>query len=181
MKKQSSLALILIFSFFIPVAAQNQNQSPAQPQQPQQAQKDEDDVVRITTNLVQVDAVVTNKSGKLVTDLKPEEFEIYEDGRQQKITNFSFVSTETDAAPQPALVAEKTSAPVDKLAPPVPPVRLRPEQVRRTLAIVVDDLGLSFESTAYGRQSLKKFIDMKVQPGDLVVIILPSGVIGYVI
>jgi hypothetical protein len=30
----------------------------------------EGDVVRITTNLVQVDAVITDKSGKLITDLK---------------------------------------------------------------------------------------------------------------
>jgi len=41
-------------------------------------------VVRITTNLVQVDAVVTDNKGKLVTDLKPEEIEIFEDGRSRK-------------------------------------------------------------------------------------------------
>ncbi|HYJ46420.1 MAG TPA: VWA domain-containing protein, partial [Pyrinomonadaceae bacterium] len=176
MKKQSSLSLVLICSFLIPAAAQNQIPRPAQPSGPQQAQKDDDDVVRITTNLVQVDAVVTGKDGKLVTDLKPEEFEIYEDGRQQKITNFSFVLAEPEAPP---LVAAKTSAaPVDKRAPLPPPVRLRPEQVRRTIAVVVDDLGLSFESTAYVRQALKKFVDRQVQPGDLVAIIRTGGGIG---
>ena len=41
------------------------------------------DVVRISTNLVQVDAVVT-KDGKQVTDLKLEDFEIREDGRVRK-------------------------------------------------------------------------------------------------
>ena len=47
---------------------------PSVPQQrPQQAEPE--DVVRITTNLVQVDAVVTDRSGKPVTDLKPEEIE----------------------------------------------------------------------------------------------------------
>src|SRR3954462_10633148 len=142
MKKQPSLALILIFSFIIPVAAQNQSPGPPQQGNPQQEQKNDDDVVRITTNLVQVDAVVTDKSGKLVTDLKPEEFEIYEDSQAQKITNFSFVSTE-NATVQPQPVTAKSSAPVDKSAPPVPPVRLRPEQVQRTMALVVDDLGLS--------------------------------------
>ena len=180
MKKQPSLALILIFSFIVPVAAQNQN--PARPAQSnsQQTRQDDDDVVRITTNLVQVDAVVTDKSGKLVTDLKPEEFEIYEDSREQKISSFSFVSTENETTAQPPQpVAEKISpAPVDKNAPPVPPVRLRREQIRRTIAVVVDDLGLSFESTAYVRQSLKKFVDKQVQPGDLVAIIRTSGGIG---
>lgn len=174
MKKQSSLALLLIFSALISVAAQTQNPPPAQQSNPQPGQKEEDEVVRITTNLVQVDAVVTDKGGKIVTDLRPEDFEIYEDGRSQKVTNFSFVSTE--AAPQPA--AAKPTAPADKNAPPVPPARLRAEQVQRTIALVVDDLGLSFESTAYVRQALKKFVDTQVQPGDLVAIIRTAGGMG---
>src|SRR4051812_30181658 len=179
MKKSSSLALALIFSLFITATGQNQKPAPTatppptQPQTQQQEQVDEDEVVRITTNLVQVDAVVTDKSGKLVTDLKPEEFEIYEDERRQKVTNFSFVATEGEAPPTPG--AGKPPAPVDKTSPPAPPVRLRPEQVRRTIALVVDDLGLSFESTAYVRQALKKFVDRQVQPGDLIAIIRTGG------
>src|SRR5947209_20156709 len=58
--------------------------SPSRAQTPQAQRPEEVDVVRITTNLVQVDAVVTDKSGKVVTDLKPEEVQIFEDGRQQK-------------------------------------------------------------------------------------------------
>ncbi len=174
MQKRSSLALALVFSLFNTALGQNPQPPPA-PQTPpqQQEQTNEDDVVRITTNLVQVDAVVTDKSGKLVTDLRPEEVEILEDGRSQKITNFSFVSTMSDTS-QPATPA----APADKLAPPVPPVRLKPEQVRRTVALVVDDLGLSFESTAFVRQALKKFVDQQLQPGDLVAIIRTAGGIG---
>ena len=174
MQKRSSLALALVFSLFITALGQNPQPTPA-PQTPiqQQEQTDEDDVVRITTNLVQVDAVVTDKSGKLVTDLRPEEVEILEDGRPQKITNFSFVSTTSDT---PHLATPV--APADKLAPPVPPARLKPEQVRRTVALVVDDLGLSFESTAFVRQALKKFVDQQLQPGDLVAIIRTAGGIG---
>jgi VWFA-related protein len=177
MKKRTSLALFLIFSLFIPLAVQTQTPAPtpAQTSTQQQGQTDEDDVVRITTNLVQVDAVVTDKKGKMVTDLRPEEMEIYEDGRPQKVTNFSFVSTES-ATEQP--VAAKPAAPVDKNAPPVPPVHLRPDQVQRTVALVVDDLGLSFESTHYVREALKKFVDQQVQPGDLVAIIRTGGGMG---
>jgi VWFA-related protein len=177
MKKRTSLSLVLIFSLFIPLTAQTQTPAPTPAQTPaqQQGQSDEDEVVRITTNLVQVDAVVTDKKGKLVTDLRPEEMEIYEDGRPQKVTNFSFVSTES---PTEQPVAATPAAPVDKNAPPVPPVRLRPEQVRRTIALVVDDLGLSFESTHYVREALKKFVDQQVQPGDLVAIIRTGGGIG---
>jgi VWFA-related protein len=175
MKKQTSLALVLIFSLLAPVAAQTQKSAPppAQDQTTQQGQADEDEVVRITTNLVQIDAVITDKKGKLVTDLRPEEIEIYEDGRQQKVTNFSFISTESATA-QPVAPA----TPAAKNAPPVPPVPLKPEQVRRTIALVVDDLGLSFESTYYVREALKKFVDQQVQPGDLVAIIRTGGGMG---
>src|SRR5438270_87781 len=68
--------------------------------------------------------------------------------------------------------------PADKTAPPVPPARLRPGQVRRTVALVVDDLGTSFESLAYVRQALKKFVDQQMQPGDLVAIMRTSAGMG---
>src|SRR5207244_4685102 len=148
--------------------------SPPPPQQTSQSQKPEDvDVVRITSNLVQVDAVVTDKSGKVVTDLKPEEVQIFEDGRQQKITHFTYYVAERPPAEKPAKPAT-----VDKNAPPVPTNRLRPEDIRRTIALVVDDLGLSFESTYYVRRALKKFVDEQMQPGDLVAIIRTSGGMG---
>src|SRR4051794_33223302 len=50
----------------------------------------DDDVVKISTNLIQLDVTVTDAKGKTVTDLRPEEIEIYENGHKQKITNFSF-------------------------------------------------------------------------------------------
>ncbi len=134
-----------------------------------QEQKPSDgDVVRITTNLVQVDAVVTDKSGKLITDLKPEELQLLEDNRAQKITHFSYVAANTTAAPPPS----------NNKTPGVPPARLRPEDVRRTIALVVDDLGLSFQSTHFVRRALKQFVDQQMQAGDLVAIIRTSGGMG---
>jgi len=40
---------------------------------------------------------------------------------------------------------------------------------------VVDDLGLSFESTHFVRSALKKFVDEQMQTGDLVAIIRTGG------
>ena len=131
----------------------------------------DDDVVRITTNLVQVDVSVTDKNGKIITDLTSTDFEIYEDGKLQPITNFSFVSLANELSP----IARPTP---DNKALPAPPVRLRPEQVQRTIALVVDDLGLSWESVYYVRRALKKFVDEQMQPGDLVAIIRTAGGMG---
>jgi VWFA-related protein len=128
--------------------------------------------VRITTNLVQVDAVVFDGNGNPVTDLRPEEVQIYEDGRQRKITDFSFVAAETGRRVGKAAAAQ----PANGAAPP--PVRLRPEDVRRTIALVVDDLGLSFQTVNSTRRALKRFVDEQLRPGDMVAIVRTSGGVG---
>ena len=135
---------------------------------------DDDEVVRITTNLVQLDAVVVDQDGKQITDLTAADFEIFEDGKPQPITNFNYVSNEVTG---PANDAARPT-PVDKNAPLPPPVRLRPEQIRRTMALVVDDLGLSFESAYFTRNALKKFVDEQMQPNDLVAIIRTGAGVG---
>jgi VWFA-related protein len=176
LKRRHLLAVILIAQLGSGAFGQQPRTPTIEPPPPpqQQSQRPEsDDVVRITTNLVQVDAVITDKNGKVVTDLKPEEIKILEDGKPQKITHFSYNLTETAAAERPT---KPTS--IDKNAPSVPPTRLRPEDIRRTIAIVVDDLGLSFVSTYYVRRALKTFVDEQMQSGDLVAIIRTSGGMG---
>ncbi|HSB28703.1 MAG TPA: VWA domain-containing protein, partial [Pyrinomonadaceae bacterium] len=150
--------------------------APPPPQQQSKPEKqkpsaDDLDVVKITTNLVQIDAVVTDKKGQRVTDLRPDEVEMLEDGRSQGITHFSYINLESKRS-------EVRTEPVDKNSPSPPPVKLKPEQVRRTIALVVDDLGLSFESAYYVRQSLKRFVDQQLQSDDLVAILRTSGGVG---
>src|SRR5260221_7625678 len=62
------------------------------PQNRTQHKPGEEEVVRVTTNLVQIDAVVTDKNGKAVKDLRAEDFEILEDGKPQKVTACSYIS-----------------------------------------------------------------------------------------
>jgi VWFA-related protein len=139
------------------------------------AEESEEDVVRITTNLVQFDAVVTDRQGRQVTDLRPEDFEVFLDGKKQELTNFSYITNESGVQ-TPSVAPSQRLA--DRNAPPLPPARLRPEQVRRTVALVVDDLGTSFESLAYVRRALKKFVDEQMQPGDLVAVMRTSAGMG---
>jgi VWFA-related protein len=146
-------------------------QAPPPPQQPAPVAP----VVRVTTSLVQVDAVVTDKDGRHVTDLTAADFEIFEDGRKQEITHCSYAALPKLATPPPA-----APSPASATIPPPPPApsRLRPERVRRTLALVVDDLGLSFRSTVELREALRKFVDRQMEPGDLVAIIRTRGGMG---
>ena len=152
MNSKPYLSLILSLCVFSPVLAQQKSA--------------DDDVVRITTNLVQIDAIVT-KNGKHVTNLKAEDFEIFEDGRKQTITSFAYISNVPASSPA---ATER-----DKSVPAAP---LKPGDPRRTLAIVVDDLGLSAQSMSDVRRQLRKFVDEEVQPHDLVAIIRTGTGIG---
>jgi Ca-activated chloride channel family protein len=69
--------------------AQKPPQRPAQKAAGGAEEVDEDDVVRIETQLVSVPAVVTDRTGRPLTGLRAEDFQVFEDGRPQKIANFS--------------------------------------------------------------------------------------------
>lgn len=168
MNTKPFLALLLSFSIFLPALAQTK---PAAPQQPQKPTGDQDDVVKITTNLVQVDAVVT-KDGKVVKDLTADDFEIYEDGKKQAITSFAFISNVPAAAPQPVTASKEKPGIVP------PPRPFNPNEPHRTIAFVVDDLGISAESMGQVRKQLRKFVNEQLQPNDLVAIIRTGGEMG---
>lgn len=124
-----------------------------------------EDVVRITTNLVQVDAVVTDKDGNPIPSLTADDFQVLQDGKQQKIVSLSYVNTEKPVQP---VAAKRT----EKNAPVAPPARTRPETASRLITFVVDD-GNCFSSQLgmmAARQGLEKFINEQMRPNDLVAI-----------
>jgi VWFA-related protein len=171
------------FAFALSLLAQAAGQQPA----PRRAEQQEDeDVVRITSNLIQVDAVVLDSHGRQVTDLNADDFELSEDGRAQAITNFSYVANASDsktgAGAQPGSDgksrASSSASSKNPSLPAPPPARVRPGGARRVIAFVVDDLGLSFEATAYVRRFLKKFVSEQMQPGDLVAVVRTSAGVG---
>lgn len=62
------------------------------------AQDQDDDVIRVNTELVVVNATVIDKSGKFVSGLKPNEFHLFEDGVEQKMASFTAEQTAFAAA-----------------------------------------------------------------------------------
>lgn len=177
MNKRTTIALSLLLALAVTVAGQQPTPIPQPSATP--AQQTREDVVRITTNLVQVDVTVLDHNGRPVSDLTADDFIVTEDGKPQKVTNLSFVTpSSSEASPRISAIATATSRRGVVPVPPPPPVSLRPEQVRRTIALVVDDLGLSFESSHFVRQALKKFVDEQMQPGDLVAIIRTGAGMG---
>ena len=137
---------------------------------PLNAQERKPSVFSATSTLVQVDAVITDKDGNPVPDLTAADIELFEAGKRQEIAQVRYV-TVAPAAPAPVEAVPRAEG-------PGPLTRLKRDQVRRTLALVVDDLGLSFESTAYVRASLKKFVDTQLEPGDMAAIVRTSAGMG---
>ncbi len=149
-------------------AARNSQRSP-EPEKP---------LVRVNVDLVQMDVVVTDTRGNHITDLKPQEFEILENGKPQRITNFSFIpgpravpTTNTSANTMPSDNAGKG-------APPVAPALIAAGEATRTIAVIVDDLGIGEQSLAAVHAALEKFVGQQVGPGDLVAIVTTSGRLG---
>ena len=162
MNIKAFLALLLVFCILFPALGQNKPATQNPPQTQTQTSEDKDDIVKITTNLVQVDVVVT-KDGKPVTNLTTDDFEIFEDGKRQTITSFSYISNVSKSAVRPAMPSTTNDN-----APYKP---LNANDARRIMAIVVDDLGLSAESMYQVKRQLRKFIAEKLEPDDLVAII----------
>ncbi len=164
----------LIFSPLSFAQTQPATTDSQQKPQPKQEPSAPEEVVRISTRLIQIDAVAVDKDGKQVTDLKAEDFKILEDGKEQTITNFSYISLQPET-PKAVVKTEPKAAASKIAAPPVPPALLKQENIKRTIALIADDLGLSFESMVFTRNALKKFVDEQMQPGDLVAIIRSSA------
>jgi VWFA-related protein len=84
---------------------------PAHSLQDQQKRSDEQDSVRLNTTLVQVPAVVTDRSGKFVTDLSQNDFTVFEDGKRQELAVFAAVKQPFNAV----LVLDTSNSAQDRL------------------------------------------------------------------
>lgn len=146
---------------------------------PQQPPTPPDFRVRISVDLVQVDATVTDSRGKPVPGLTSSDFQILLDGQPQRITSCSFIEAGSRPQAQPASPPLR-SAPkkLEAALPEVPAAPMKREDVRRTVVLFVDDLSMSSESAPAVRNGLRKFIEKQLQPGDLAAIVRASAGLG---
>lgn len=152
-----------------PTPVQTPKQNPTDPTlDPAQ---DQDNVVRISTQLVQIDAVVTDGKGNHVENLTEDDFELAVDGKKQPLTYFRMINTPEPKKIDPADGKNTPKAAKDAPVAGMPAKMLAPEEVKRTIAFVVDDLGLSYQSVYFAREAIKKFVREQMQEGDLVGII----------
>jgi hypothetical protein len=105
------------------------------PKPSKETEATDNEVVKITTKLVQLDVVVTDDDGNQVPNLGADDFEIRQDGKPQKITGISYVGSAPLSSPD---APNGTKKPEKGKIPP-PPVKVRPSASSRLITFIVDD------------------------------------------
>jgi VWFA-related protein len=160
-------ALSLFISLML-LAAATPGQTTAPTPAPTQ-QGPDDEVVRITSQLVQTDVVVTDRNERIVPDLKLEDFEVYDNGKRQELKFLEFVSVD---APSPRIEGVR---PETLRAENDPALNPTTKNVRRIVAFVVDDLTIPYADLVTAREAIRDFVENQMVEGDLVAIVRTVG------
>jgi VWFA-related protein len=136
-------------------AQQEQQQTtPAAPQQtaPISVPQTAAPPLKSESNVVRVDVVVTDKKGHYVQDLTPNDFKLYEDNKEQKISNFSFGGADS-ASPNP-----------DK----------------HYMVLFFDDSTMDFGDQPRARDAAAKFVAANAKPDRVIAVVEFGGTLRIV-
>jgi VWFA-related protein len=155
--------------------------SPASAQTKPNPQTENQDVVRFDTSLVQTDVMVFDQKGSFVDGLKPEQFQLKINNKQQVISFFERVTSSRPTSKREGTKDEaRDNFPgVTPSNPPPPVVPTAPLIQGRAVIFFVDDLHMAPDSLVRTRKALLDFIDHGIGEHDQVAITSPSGQIGF--
>ncbi len=141
-----------------PAAAQppGEPQNPDAPPQP---------TFRTGINFVRVDAIVTDKQGRPVADLKPEDFEVLEDGEPQTVETFKLIRVDGNPAPGEAAPRDINSTFAEE-------AEARRDDVR-LFVIFFDDYHVRLGASLAVKDDLVRFVETQVGPLDMVAMMYP--------
>jgi len=139
-----------------------------------------DTTFRIETNIVTVNVTVLDKDGKPIENLKKEDFELYEDGKLQKLQAVDFQKLQANVLPP--------VTPADSLPPP-PPKGYNPDaekvaaksnlmtkyQDRRLIVLLFDFSSMQPAEQARARDAAIKFLKAQMTSSDSVSIMVYSS------
>jgi len=115
------------------------------PQQP--------NAIRVQSTLVDVNVVVRDAHGQPISGLTKDDFQVFDQGKEQKITSFT-----AESAPVRAVQAPQTTA----AAPVAPP----PPTAPRYLGLYFDDLNTTTGELLYSRKAAEKYILHNMEEND---------------
>lgn len=115
----------------------------------------------IEVSIVNVDVFVTDKAGNRVRGLTPADFDVFENGAKQPITNFAEYAN--PSAPLP-LAGDVAKSAVESSAAP-------PTDQKRTLVVFVERFRLPKVKSDPLFDSMKKLLHGTVRPGDAAMVV----------
>lgn len=128
--------------------------------------------IRVRTNEVLVRVVVRDANGKPVTNLRQDDFRIFDDNHPQIITHFSVETAKPQQAPattMPPGTGESGKAPG---APAAAQAITLPTQF---MALYFDDVHLEFADLARTRDAAERYLTANLKPGDRAGVFTSSG------
>jgi VWFA-related protein len=180
------LTLVCLLPALVPVAAPAQpqpatrqsatqtppaTQQPASPQPPAQQDEPAEDVLRVSTSLVQTDVSVVDKKGQFAGGLQSGQFELKVDGRVQPILFFERVTA--GSAGEAARIAAARGETLDGRG------AASAVEYGRAVVFFVDDLHLTPEGISRARELILNFIEREMSPGIQALVASASGQIGF--
>lgn len=127
----------------------------AQEKKDPQKSQDDDEVVRVKSNLVNIDVMVKDKKGKYISDLRAEDFTIFENGVQQKVEFFDAPLARTDRKDKPGGAVQVESA-ASETAP------------RNFVSLVLDSQTTDITNLKQVREGTIKYVREQITEADAV-------------
>ena len=116
---------------------------------------------RVEVNYVEVDAFVTDAEGKPVNELTAADFEVFEDGKPQKVTAFSLVNIPIERAERPLFAGKAIE----------PDVQTNEHLEGRIYLLVLDDIHTDFTRTPRVKAAARRFIEQNFGLNDLAAVV----------
>jgi len=151
----SLLVASAIFLSAIPMQSQDKKE-------PQKSPADED-VIRVSSNLVNLDVMVKDKKGKPLTDLKAEDFTLSENGVPQNILFFDSTLAGSNEKRQSTTISVSSGPRAPGSLP------------RNIIALVLDGQTTEGANLKHVRDGMTKYIRERISDSDLVALFAISG------
>ena len=117
--------------------------------------------IQVRTELVQADVVVRDGRGNLVGGLGEKDFEIFDNGKEEKLSLFS-----VETAPkQPVTATKAETGPTERSsAPSITNTKMAAKP--RYVALLMDDTSMPNSDVVAARKAAEKFVRESLRPGD---------------
>jgi VWFA-related protein len=165
------LTAVSLFFSLVAITGANEKSQPKAP---------DENKISVKTELMEVRAVVTDRSGKIVEGLKKEEFELFENDKPEEISFFSVSEVKKSPSAAPA---EKQREAKPSLPEPAQTEtsgvaeQLRQPPVRTTL-LFVDTLHMSFTNLVRVKETMRRFLKERLTDQDMVAVATSGQTLG---